>query len=204
MPFRLAALRAGLELQPGTSPPVLERIAEFTELTEDAVAQPRHDLIRAYLRLLGPATPRDVAGYLDSAVREVKGRWPADAVSVTVDGGPGWVLAEDAPRLADPVPAVTRLLGPFDLFLQARDRSLILPEPALAKAMWPVLGRPGAVLHDGDIAGAWRPRKSGSKLTVAVELWVPSTPALRGSVTAQAERLAAYRGVRLAGVEFSD
>lgn len=201
MPFRLAALRAGLELQPGTSPPVLEPIAGFTG---DTAAQPRHDLIRAYLRLLGPATPKDVAGYLDSSVREVKGRWPADAVAVAVDGAPGWVLAEDAPRLADPVPAVTRLLGPFDLFLQARDRSLILPEPALAKAMWPVLGRPGAVLHDGDIVGAWRPRKSGSKFTVAVELWVPSKPALRGSVTAQAERLAAYRGVRLTGVEFSD
>jgi hypothetical protein len=201
MPFRLAALRAGLELQPGTSPPVLERIAGFAT---DAVAAPRHDVVRGYLRLLGPATPKDVAGYLDSPVREVRARWPADAVEVSVDGRPAWMLTEDADRLADPGPAATRLLGPFDLFLQARDRSVVLPEPARAKAMWPVLGRPGAVLHDGDIVGAWRPRKSGSKLAVAVELWEPAPATLRESVTAQAERLAAHRGARLTGVEFAD
>jgi hypothetical protein len=201
MPFRLAALRAGLELQPGTSPPVLERIAGFAT---DAVAAPRHDVVRGYLRLLGPATPKDVAGYLDSPVREVRARWPADAVEVSVDGRPAWMLAGDADRLADPGPAATRLLGPFDLFLQARDRSVVLPEAARAKAMWPVLGRPGAVLHDGDIVGAWRPRKSGSKLAVAVELWEPAPATLRESVTAQAERLAAHRGARLTGVEFAD
>jgi len=201
MPFRLAALRAGLELRPGTSPPVLERIADFAT---DAVAARRHDVIRAYLRLLGPASPKDVAGYLDAPVREVKARWPADAVEVSVDGTPAWVLAEDADRLADASPAATRLLGPFDLFLQARDRSVVLPEPLRAKAMWPVLGRPGAVLHDGDIVGAWRPRKGGSKLTVAVQPWVVASPALRESVTAQAERLAAHRDARLAGVEFAD
>ncbi|HEX4247613.1 MAG TPA: winged helix DNA-binding domain-containing protein [Pseudonocardia sp.] len=200
MPFRLAALRAGLELRPGTSPPVLERIADFTT---DAVAQPRHDVIRAYLRLLGPATPKDVAGYLDSAVREVKARWPADAVEVPVDGTPAWVLAEDAARLGRPAPDVTRLLGPFDLFLQARDRSLLLPDAARAKAMWPVLGRPGAVLHDGDIVGMWRPRKAGSKLTVSVEAWVPLTPALRGAVEEQAERLATHRHAHLTGVDFT-
>lgn len=201
MPFRLAALRAGLELQPGTSPPVLERIAGFTAAS---VAQPRHDVIRAYLRLLGPATPKHVAGYLDAPVREVKARWPADAVEVSVAGTPAWVLASDADRLADAGPAGTRLLGPFDLFLQARDRSVVLPEPARAKAMWPVLGRPGAVLHDGDLVGEWRPRKAGSTLTVAVQLWTPASARLTAAITAQAERLAAHRNARLSGVHIAD
>src|SRR5918998_1185138 len=105
-------------------------------------------------------------------------------------------------RLDDVPPATgVALLGPFDLFLQARDRSLLVDEPARAKALWPVLGRPGAVLADGDLAGTWRPRKAGSSLTVTVELWAPVP---RDAVTGAAEQLAAFRGVALKAVQVSD
>jgi hypothetical protein len=206
MPFRLAALRAGLELRPGTSPPVLERIADFAPGgspggSPGGTVPERFDVIRAYLRLLGPATPRDVAGYLDAPVKEVKDRWPVDAVEVSVDGTSAWVLAADADRLLDGPPAATRMLGPFDLFLQAKDRPLLVADPARAKALWPVLGRPGAVLHDGEIVGTWRPRKTGTKLRVSVEPWARPTAALLDAITAQAERLAAHRRVRLAGID---
>lgn len=200
MPFRLAALRAGLELQPGTSPPVLEPIDDFTRAAE---VPERLDVIRAYLRLLGPATPKDVAGYLDSTVKEVKARWPADAIEVSVDGAPAWVLAADVDRLAGDPPAATRLLGPFDLFLQAKDRSLLVADPARAKALWPVLGRPGAVLRGGEIVGTWRPRKAGAKLTVLVEPWVRPSASLLETITEEAERLAAHRDVRLAGIDLA-
>jgi hypothetical protein len=196
--FRLAALRAGLELQPGTSPPVLQPVPGLVPLQE---VPEQFDVVRAYLRLLGPATPQHVAGYLDAPVKEVKAHWPADAVEVEVDGSRRWTLDADA-LAADP-PAVTRLLGPFDLFLQARDRELLVPDPARRKELWPVLGRPGAVLSDGAIAGVWRPRKAGSSLTVAVELWARGAAALRAAVEEQAERLAAFRGVRLKAVELA-
>jgi hypothetical protein len=199
MPFRLAAPRAGLELRAGTSPPVLERIPDFAPAGS---AAPAHDVVRAYLRLLGPATPRHVASYLEAPVKDVKARWPADAVEVSVDGERAWLLADDADRLAADPPAVTRLLGPFDLFLQAKDRSLVMPDAARAKALWPVLGRPGAILHSGEIAGTWRPRKSGTTLRPRVELWMPSSAGLRAEIGEQAERLAAYRGVRLAGIDY--
>jgi len=199
-PFRLAALRAGLELEAGTSPPVLRPIAGF----EPATTVPdRLDVIRAYLRLLGPATPQHVAGYLDAPVREVKTRWPSDAVEVTVAGEPRWVLSADADGLAAGAAPVTRLLGPFDLFLQAKDRRLLIDDRARAKAMWPALGRPGAVLLDGDIAGTWRPRKDGRRLRVLVELWVPATGPVRDAITEQAERLAAHRQVALSGIELA-
>jgi hypothetical protein len=158
-------------------------------------------VIRAYLRLLGPATPRDVAGYLDAPVREVKTRWPSDAVEVRVDGSVAWALADDLERLAGEPPEATRLLGPFDLFLQAKDRPLLVDDTARAKALWPVLGRPGAVLRHGELIGLWRPRMAGGRLTVRVELWGPTSPALRADVTTQAERLAAYRGSPFAGLE---
>jgi hypothetical protein len=195
MPFRLAALRAGLELEPGTSPPVLRPVPG---LTPAATVPPHLDVVRGYLRLLGPATPKLVAGYLDAPVTDVQARWPDDAVEVSVDGERRWLLAEDADRVDDVPPAAgVFLLGPFDPFLQARDRPLLVDDPARAKALWPVLGRPGAVLADGEVAGTWRPRKAGSSLTVAVELW---TPVLREAVTEAAERLAAYRGVLLKDV----
>ncbi|SFT91695.1 Winged helix DNA-binding domain-containing protein [Geodermatophilus amargosae] len=197
--FRLAALRAGLELQPGTSPPVLQPVPGFAPA---GTVPDRLDVVRAYLHLLGPATHQHVAGYLDAPVKDVKAHWPEDAVEVTVDGQRRWLLAEDADRLGAAPAAVTRLLGPFDLFLQGRDRETIA-DPARRTELWPVLGRPGAVLADGAVAGVWRPRKAGSSLTVAVEPWQPFSPAVRAAVEEQAQRLAAFRGVRLKAVDFA-
>lgn len=201
MPFRLAAVRAGLELTPGTSPPVLRRIPGFRRATD---AGDRFDLVRAYLRLLGPATPKHVADYLDAPVKDVRARWPQDVVEVPVDGETRWLLAEDETATATAGGTVTRLLGPFDLFLQAKDRATLVPDPARARELWPVLGRPGAVLVDGDLVGTWRPRKSGAKLTVVVQPWQKLPDSRRRAVVEQAERLAAHRSAALAGVEFAD
>ncbi len=200
MPFRLAAVRAGLELRLDTSPPVLERIRGFRPA---AAPGDRFELIRAYLRLLGPATPKHVADYLDAPVKEVKARWPGDAVEVSVDGETRWLLAADEAALTSAEVSTTRLLGPFDLFLQAKDRATLVPDAARAKELWPVLGRPGAVLADGELVGTWRPRKSGRSFTVAVQPWRKLTGSTRDAVVAEAERLAAYRGVPLAGVDFA-
>jgi len=200
MPFRLAALRAGLELQARTSPPVLQRIPGFKRARRSSE---RFDVVRAYLRLLGPATPKHVADYLDAPVSDVKAHWPTDTVEVSVGGETRWVLSADEDRLGAGRATLTRLLGPYDLFLQAKDRSLLVDDGARTKALWPVLGRPGAVLLDGEIAGTWRPRQSGARLTVQVELWTKSSATIRRAVTEQAERLAAYRQSRLSKVDFT-
>ena len=44
------------------------------------------DPVRGVLRFLGPATPKQVAGYVDSPVKEIEARWPEDVVPVEVDG----------------------------------------------------------------------------------------------------------------------
>jgi hypothetical protein len=198
MPFRLAALPAGLELQPDTSPPVLQPIPDFT--VAPAVPE-RLDVVRAYLRLFGPATPRHVAAYLDAPVAEVTARWPEDAVEVPVAGERRWLLAADADRAAAGPATTTRLLGPFDPYLQLRDRPLLVGDAARAKDLWRTLGRPGAVLVDGEVAGTWRPRKSGTRLTVSVEPWRDLSPTERAAIDEQAQRLAACRGVAPAGVQ---
>lgn len=197
--FRLAALRAGLELQPGTSPPVLQPIPGFSR----AEQVPDHlDPVRAHLRLLGPATPHDVAAHLDAPVRDVGARWPEDVVEVQVEGKRRWLLAGDEQRCDAPPPAGVRLLPPHDPFLQARDRALLVPQPARARQLWRAIGSPGAVLVDGEVVGTWRPRKAGRALVVSVQLWDGHGDArdLQDALQEQAERLAAVRGAPRAQV----
>ena len=194
--FRLAALQAGVELRPGTSPPVLQRIEGWSRPAKrvpDSL-----DVVRAYLHLLGPATPKIVAAYVDAPVKEVKDRWPADAVEVEVDGEPRWILAADLPALESGSEAAdVLLLSPFDLILQARDRELLVPDDDNRRELWVVLGRPGAILRGGEIVGTWRPRAAGKKLSLQVNTWRRVSS---GKVAEQAERLAAHRGVAFSGL----
>jgi hypothetical protein len=193
-PFRLAALQGGLELQPGTSPPVLQRIRGWRGPAKRI--DPALDPVRGLLRLLGPATPQQVAAYLDAPVKEVRAHWPDDIVPVVVDGEERSVLEADLDALESPpdVTGLVALLGPFDLFLQSRDRPLVVPEEADRKDLWRTLGRPGGVLVGHEVLGTWRPRASGKKLRVLVNAW-----AALPDLTEQAERLAAFRGVSFDG-----
>ena len=85
-----------------------------------------------------------------------------------------------------------RMLGPFDLFLQGRDRETLVPDGAARKDLWRTLGRPGGLLDGHDVVGTWRPRSSGKKLRLRVVVW---SGAERPPGTDEAaERLAAFRG----------
>lgn len=204
VPFRIGALYAGLELEAGTSPPVLRLIPGWPDRAPgpapDPTAAPeRLQPLRAYLRFLGPATPQEVAKFLDGALADVKRHWPTDAVEVDRDKTVAWELP-GAPAAAG-TDGVVRLLGPFDLLLQGQDRELLVPDHTRHKVLWPVLGRPGAVLVGTDIAGLWRPRASGRKLTVRLHLWTRLGQAALAQIEGEAERLAQHRGVTLAGIE---
>jgi len=202
-PFRISALYAGLELEPGTSPPVLRRIPGWPRRSpgpaDDPLAAPEHlQPIRNYLRFLGPATPQDVAAFLDSPVAEIKAHWPEDAVEVTVDGQRRWWLAGSDEVEVDS--SLLRLLGGYDLLLQGRDRTLIVPDTGKHKGLWPVIGRPGAVLAGADIVGTWRPKAAGDKFSLRLALWSDLSKAARSRLTEEAEHLAAHRGLRLEAV----
>lgn len=201
MPFRFGAFRGGLELQVGTSPPVLQRIPGRRPAR--SAAQPEHDVVRGSLRLLGPQTPKQVAEFLDAVQKDVVARWPDDAVPVEVEGEKRWILEDDLANLTGADATTARLLGPYDLFLQTRDRTLLIDDPAQAKALWPVIGRPGAILLGREIAGMWRPRQSGGKLGLEITAWGRWSAAQKEAVTGQAERLADFRGVVLGKVGFA-
>lgn len=201
MPFRLAALHAGLELEPGTSPPVVRRIPGWPAGQVGVLERPdeapgRVDTVRGVLHLLGPTTPKHAAAYLDAPVKDVVARWPADAVTVGVPGGEAQLLETDVETLRDaPDTDVVRLLGPYDLYLQAGDRPVIGPDAARHKALWQSIGRPGAVLSRGEVVGTWRPRARGGVLRIEVDEWVPWDAATRAAVAVEHQRLAAFRGV---------
>lgn len=195
--MRAAAPVAGLELEPGTSPPVLlrRRGARLPRRADPAAVAA---CAAVYLTHLGPASDGDVAGFLGARRADVRGVLNDDAAdefeSVEVDGRSALLPAGRADDVAGaPAPDVVRLLGPFDPYLQARDRDLIVPDPARQKALWPALGRPGAILADGEIVGTWR-AKAGATLTVTVTAFTRLPARVWDAVSAEAETVAVVRG----------
>lgn len=207
MPFRLAALHGGLELEMQASP-ILHRARgirpqRFARRRRDA----RLDPLRGYLRFFAPARLVDAAAHLGTERAAVAEAWPKDVVRVKVTGLPGvrHVLASDIDSLvATPSQpesrGVVRLLGPFDPYLQLRDRELLVPDASRRHSLWRSLGRPGAVVRDGEVLGVWRPRSTGQRLTLRLELWAAVTAAVRAAIEQEAERLAAHRAQKLAAV----
>lgn len=209
MPFRLAALYGGLELEPGTSPPVLRRAPELADQPigpdpDPAGADERLQPLRAFLHLHAPATHAHAAWYLDTPLAAVRRAWPQDAVPVEVGEETRWALEDDLPLLtAPPKPTATALLGPFDGFVQTKDRELLAPDAAARKDLWRTIGRPGAVLHRGSLVGSWRPRTSGRRLDIELRPWGRTSASLLRAVEEAAQRLADFRGRSLGQVTTS-
>ena len=192
--MRSSFLAAGLELRPGTSPPVLLR-RKGAKIADQPRPTALTKLARAYLALLGPATPVQVANYYDVRRSDLEPAWPDDLVEIQVGKTTAWLPAECVADFENaPEPELVRLLGGFDPYLQARDRDLIVPDKAAQKALWPVLGRPGAIFVDGEVLGTWRVKASGKKLTITLDEFAPVP---REPVEAEAERVAEVRGLTL-------
>ena len=177
----------------------------------DAPPQPTEnegvgDLIGAYLRLLGPATPAEVAKYLGSATAEMKRVWPVTGLAeVKVAGRKTWLPEAAVAELtaAEP-PAGVRLIPPMDALLQARDRDLLVPDRAQQKEVWRVLGNPGALLLDGEIMGVWRAKMAGRKrVDLPVTAFVTLPAARRKEIEAEAAEVARGRDVPEATVAFT-
>ncbi|MDX3658723.1 winged helix DNA-binding domain-containing protein [Streptomyces sp. ID05-26A] len=169
--FRLGALPAGLRIIPEEKTVTFERIHGWPGVPRKTAGF--DELVHRYLTLHGPAGPSEVASYFGTSTREVKKRWPKDGlVEVTVDGQKAW-LPEDL-EIVDAEPPDVRLLPPTDPYLQARDRDLLLPDKAAQKDIFRILGRRGAILVDGEIAGSWQGRVvSGKRFEVTATPYRP-------------------------------
>ncbi|WP_053739412.1 winged helix DNA-binding domain-containing protein [Nocardia sp. NRRL S-836] len=191
--FRLAALPAGLRILPECKTVTFERIHGWPGVPRKTAGFA--ELVHRYLTLHGPAGPSEVAAYFGTTVREVKKRWPDDLVEVSVEGRPAWL--PDGLEIADAAPPEVRFLPPTDPYLQARDRDLLLPDKAAQKDVFRVLGRRGAVLVDGEIAGSWQGRVvSGKRFEVTVTPYRPLPDLLP-----EAQFLAQVKGLAQASVQ---
>ncbi|MGI8882586.1 MAG: DNA glycosylase AlkZ-like family protein [Jatrophihabitans sp.] len=193
--LRQASLPAGIELEVGTSPPVL-RPRPKAHKTHAFGRAAFADLVRAYLQLNGPASASEVAWFLGARRIDVDAHWPDDLAVVSVDGRERWLPAGALATLrrAKTAGPSVRLLAPFDVYMQTSDREFLVPGAAERKALWPVLGRPGTVLVDGEVLGLWRPKKTGKKLAIAVTAFGPLTAKTKALAEDEAARVASVRG----------
>lgn len=200
--FQLAGLAGGVGVRVDGSATVIEPLA-VRGATPTKVAG-LDAVIRAYLRLLGPATAAEVAKFVGTTQTNLRPYWPDDLVEIRVDGRRTFLPADAVGAFvaADP-PTAVRLLPPSDPFLQARDRALLVPDKDRRAEVWRILGNPGAVLVGGEVAGTWRAKSSGKKLlTVTVTAFEPLPKQARTAIETQAQILADVRGTTGAQVVF--
>jgi len=195
--FQLAGLPAGVRLLPDraatTLAPLLRRPA-----VPDAAAG-TDAVVRDYLRLHGPATLDDAARYLGTTRTQLRPAWPDDLAEAQVDGRSAWLPQERVGALRDAptTRGLVRLLPPSDPYLQGRDRDLLVPDRERQKAVWRILGNPGAVLADAEVVATWRVR-AGTKGRVDVTVTPFEAAALprqtRAAIDHEAGRVARARG----------
>lgn len=172
-------------------------VAEPPDPRGDAAA--RAELTRRALHHHGPLTTAELAGWLAASRADVSARLVAiagEVEEVARAGRAAWALRADLALLADPPAACgVRLLGVGDPLLDGRDRDAIVPDPSARKALWPVIGGPGAVLHDGRVVGTWRARAKGDRLEVATAVLGDGRLPPAALVLPEAEAVAAGRGL---------
>lgn len=162
-----------------------------------AVADPGAELARRFLHAYGPARPKLFAEWAGLATSHATALWDraGELVRVDVDGAKAWALAADqAPLVAEPRSGGVRLLANLDPLSTGRDRELLVPDPAVRKRIWRVLGGPGIVLVDGEVAALWRATKQGRKLLVTAEPLDGVTAAVKDALAAEVQRIAPFRG----------
>ena len=165
----------------------------------------RAELLRRYLRCYGPSTRGDFAAWAGLRARDTDPWWRPvqDELTPVEFGGPSWILTEDLDALRSaPTPAGVRLLPPRDPYTQLRDRETIV-DKQYHREVWKTVGEPGAVLVDGEIAGIWRPRTSGRKLTITVETFGSLPDRGKQLLQHEAEQVAPLRGAASVDVQFA-
>ena len=197
MLFRVVALPAAIGLIADTKPVVLEPLSH--PYPPPSGQRRLDELVTGYYRLYGTGTAAEVATHLGTSAGSIRGSLPADLVTVTVDAArttaPAALVDQLAGADVEAAAGLVRLLPPADPLLQPRDRSVLAPDKAAQKALWPILGSPGAVLAGGGLAGIWRTRASGRALTVTLTPWRKLAGNERTALESEAELVGTIRGV---------
>lgn len=140
------------------------------QMQQEQVEHPREHLLRAYFRVNGPISRTHYRDWQQVGATGVGELWEElrdELVRVQVDGKRLDVpdsLMESVQR-AEPAQGVA-LVPPNDPYLRQTDRALLVPDSLRRKEVFKALSGPGALLVDGEIAGTWRYRRSGSQVCI--------------------------------------
>lgn len=159
-------------------------------------------LVEKFLHAYGPATRADLAAWLGCSPKQAARLWQTARermLPVEKEGRAAWMLAADLPHLLQAAPPRQPLvlLGPHDPYLDARDRDLLLADPAGQRKVWRTAANPGVLLRGGQVAALWKPRAARGGMAVAVTPLAELSAAERRQAAAQAERYAQFRGTAL-------
>ena len=125
------------------------------------------ELVRRWLHAFGPGTTADMKWWTGWTVGEVKRALAAaGAVEVGLEGGAGWLLADDIEPVSAPEPAAALLPALDPTPMGWAERAWYLGDHKTA--LFDTSGNIGpSVWWDGRIVGGWAQRKDGS---IAVRL----------------------------------
>jgi Winged helix DNA-binding domain len=158
------------------------------------------ELLRRFLRCYGPTTPGDFADWTRTGAADARQRFTEladDLLEVSWDGRTGSVLRDDIDELRGArTPSGVRLLPPNDPYLLARDRAMLIPDPAKRKVVWPSLSAPGTLVVDGEIVATWRSQKKGTMLRMQVSYFDRPISEAAALIEQEAQLLAELRGCR--------
>jgi hypothetical protein len=195
--FRLAALPAGVGLVPDTKPVVLAPLNGGDAIQAEPAGGIELLVAETYRRH-GVATAGELAAHLGTSARCLRPALPDDLVPVLVGGARSAareaMLADIGNADVDAAGRLVRLLPGSDPLLQPRDRAVLTTDRNHQKAMWPVIGQPGAVLAGGGLAGIWRARQSGNKLTITLTPWHGFSRRERSALADEAQLVGVVRG----------
>jgi hypothetical protein len=151
-------------------------------------------LVRSYLHAYGPATPAQVARWLN-----VPRLWVSEALAalgdqlepVTFEGQDALEVAGDGGEVEPP--RGVRLLPYFDAYaVGCHPRERVFPGAASERAL--IKGQAGPVpvmLIDGVVSGVWHQRRSGKRLAITVEPFGSLSRPRRRELDGQVERIGA-------------
>lgn len=166
-------------------------------------AQAKQEMLRRYLRALGPASQTDFARWMGMPAAEARAVWrdcAEELATVSVDGQAMALLRDDLDALAaqEPAPDSLRLLPQFDSYLLSHvDKSVIVPEKHYKKVyrqagwVWSV------VLQAGQVVGIWTQSRRSGAVRIEVELFASVPAAARRRLEREAASLAAFQDAEL-------
>lgn len=184
--LRYAALTGTVVLRwRGAGKPMI-RIVDAPDVDE---GEARHELVRRYLHVFGPATAVSFSKWAGVAPVQAEATFTdlrRELAAVSTPVGAGHILARDEAALVESFasPSTARLLPSGDTYylLQGPDRALLIADEKTRRQLWTSRVWPGAVLLNGEIVGTWRRNKT----RVCISAWQSLSAPDREAIEAEA------------------